>query len=165
MHWCVLLPHHMIIYCAINKGSNRTKYFCRHDVSMEYNVLCIYILVLTSTIYMISTEKELYGIDRLLYWNCMTLFLFLVPFVHSITSSKFCPWQISIFVWQECFNLHLDVFLTKGYFCCFWWLLYIIICNRICQSFLDKARIKTMNSRLLFFEELKSCFLDINCSK
>ena len=76
MHWCVLLPHHMIIYCAINKGSNRTKYFCRHDVSMEYNVLCIY--------YFSSHIHSLYDQHRkraLRYWSSFILKLHDIIFI------------------------------------------------------------------------------------
>ena len=76
MHWCVLLPHHMIIYCAINKGSNRTKYFCRHDVSMEYNVLCIY--------FFSSHIHSLYDQHRkraLRYWSSFILKLHDIIFI------------------------------------------------------------------------------------
>ena len=120
MHWCVLLPHHMIIYCAINKGSNRTKYFCRHDVSMEYNVLCIYILVLTSTLYMISTEKELYGIDRLLYWNCMTLFLFSCTFLYTQLHHQSFVLDKSLFLSNKSVLIFiLTFFWQKGIFVAF----------------------------------------------
>ena len=96
--------------------------FCRQDVSF-LSIHCdfdfIFILTLKPYSYFGKNKKELFGIDHSLIQNCMTtIFIFLLPFVHPITSSTY----LSLTNHYFCVLLNVVIFILdffeikKGHF-------------------------------------------------
>ena len=105
--WCALLFLHMIIYCTINKGSNRSKCFLQTRC-LNFNTMCfVSIFVHMLLLYFIYDERAV-NYCCILRLNCMiTIFIpciFCTPnyIINVVVLDK------SLFYFIKCHNLYLN---------------------------------------------------------